>query len=208
MALQIKTNRQKIIVGIDEVGRGPLAGPITIGAIVMGPLISEKKLLKNIKDSKKLTAKQREKWFKILKENFECKTASINSKTIDKIGIQKAAGLGAARVLQKITGHPMSNVRTSDVLILLDGLLKAPRHYKQKTIIKGDEKIPVISAASIIAKVTRDRKMLYLHKKYPQYGFNQHKGYGTKHHYKMLKKHGSCEIHRKSFRLTNNIKSI
>jgi len=84
-------------------------------------------------------------------------------------------------------------------LVLLDGALRAPKNYKQKTIIKGDEKIPLISAASIIAKTARDKKMLVFHKKFPQYRFDKHKGYGTKLHYKKLKKHGLCEIHRKSY---------
>jgi ribonuclease HII len=84
-------------------------------------------------------------------------------------------------------------------LILLDGSLKAPKKYKQKTIIKGDEKIPLISAASIIAKVSRDKKMLVFHKKFPKYCFDRHKGYGTKLHYKKLKKHGLCSIHRRTF---------
>jgi len=92
-------------------------------------------------------------------------------------------------------------------LVLLDGSLFAPKNYNQKTIIKGDEKIPLISAASIIAKTTRDAEMLKLHKKFPQYYFNKHKGYGTKLHYKMLKKHGFCPLHRRSFckKLQNKI---
>ena len=218
----LKSNK-KFIIGVDEAGRGPLAGPITIGAIVIGPLNSrpakggarlvppaslslkrgersgtaKSKILKDIKDSKKLTPRQREKWLEILKNNFEYKTASISSKIIDRIGIQKAVSLAVARVLHKIVGAP-----TSDKLVLLDGLLKAPKQYNQKTIIKGDEKIPIISAASIVAKVTRDKKMLRFHKKYPQYGFDKHKGYGTRHHYKMLKRHGPCPIHRKTFRLS------
>ena len=199
---------KRFIIGVDEVGRGPLAGPVTVGIIVAGPL--NLRCLKGIKDSKKLTARQREKWFAVLKENFECRTASVGSKTIDRIGIQKAASLGVARVLRSLKGDATSSRRShlQSAKILLDGLLKAPKHYKQKTIIKGDEKVPVISAASIIAKVTRDKKMTKFHKKYPQYGFDKHKGYGTKHHYKMLKRHGPCQIHRKTFRLTNNVKRV
>ena len=102
------------------------------------------------------------------------------------------------RKLEKNTGIN-SGINTSNTFIQLDGLLKAPKEYDQETIIKGDEKIPVISLASILAKVTRDRKMLKYHKQFPQYDFDKHKGYGTKLHYKNLKKHGLCEIHRISY---------
>ncbi|MEW5907999.1 MAG: ribonuclease HII [Patescibacteria group bacterium] len=186
--------KYKYIFGIDEAGRGPLAGPIVIGAI--GPLnpkskIRNTKLLKGIKDSKKLATNQREKWYKIIKKNFECHYVSINNKIIDKIGIQKAGFMGIRKVLRKFKRKPD--------LVLLDGSLRAPKKYKQKTIIKGDEKIPLIAAASIIAKVARDKKMFKFHKRFPRYSFDRHKGYGTRYHYQMLKKHGPCQIHRKSF---------
>ncbi len=188
--------KYKYIAGIDEAGRGPLAGPISIGAIATGPLNQKskskmQKLFKGIRDSKKLSPNQREMWHKIIKKNFECHYAFVNNKTIDKIGIQKATLLGIKKVLRKFKKKPE--------LVLMDGGLKAPKKYKQKTIIKGDEKIPLISAASIIAKVTRDRHMMRLHKKFPKYRFDKHKGYGTKLHYKKLKKNGPCKIHRKSF---------
>ncbi|NOY35433.1 MAG: ribonuclease HII [bacterium] len=198
-----KTNlaKPKYIIGIDEVGRGPLAGPVTVGAVaitvnpkseIRNPKqIQNPKILKNIKDSKKLNARKRNEWNKILRKNFECHYASVNNKTIDKIGIQKAILLSVRMVLNKFSEMPD--------LVLLDGLLKAPKHYNQRTIIKGDEKIPVISAASIIAKVARDRKMAKLPKKFAKYGFEKHKGYGTKEHYKMIKKHGVSKIHRKSY---------
>jgi len=186
----------KYIVGIDETGRGPLAGPVAV-ATVAGKLKSQKsnlKSLRGIKDSKKLSAKQRERWYKIIKKNFEWHYASINNETIDKIGIQKATLLGIKKILRKFKKKPD--------LVLMDGGLKAPKKYKQKTIIKGDEKIPLISAASIIAKVTRDRHMMRLHKKFPKYRFDKHKGYGTKLHYKKLKKNGPCKIHRKSYNIS------
>lgn len=175
-----------------------MAGPVAVAAIMVN-LKSQKsnlKILKGIKDSKKLSAKQREEWYKILKKNFECHYVFISHKTIDKINIHQATLLGVERVLKKFSQKPDS--------VLLDGSLRAPKEYKQKTIIKGDEKIPLISAASIIAKVSRDRKMLQLHKKHPKYCFDKHKGYGTKLHYKKIKKHGLLEIHRKSF--VKNIK--
>ena len=180
--------KKKYIVGIDEAGRGPLAGPVAVGAVI-GLLNS--KLLKKIKDSKKLNAKQREIWHKFLKKNFECHCVFIGHKTIDKINIHKATLLGVEKVLKKFK-------RKLD-LVLMDGSLRAPKEYKQKTIIKGDEKISLISAASIIAKVSRDRRMMREHKKTPHYAFDKHKGYGTKLHYKKIKKHGLSSIHRHTF---------
>lgn len=206
------------IVGIDEAGRGPLAGPVAVGAVAMAisndefliykkiPTPNFKNLktialgrrtskradpLEDIKDSKKLTAKQREEWKKIIKENFEGHYVLISHKTIDKIGISKAIFKGVEKVLEKFSRKPD--------LVLMDGSLKAPENYNQKTIIKGDEKVPIISAASIIAKTVRDRKMASLHEKYPQYLFGVHKGYGTKDHREKIENLGLCEIHRKSF---------
>jgi len=204
--------KKRIVIGVDEAGRGPLAGPIAVAAIAatVNPKfeirnskqtskfkILNSKLLKDIKDSKKLSAKQRQEWLEILKENFEFHIAMVGPRIIDKIGISQATKLAVSRVLRKFE-------KELD-LVLLDGLLFAPKHCNQKTIIKGDEKVPLIAAASIVAKESRDAKMLRLHKKFPQYCFDKHKGYGTKLHYKMLKKHGLLPFHRQSF--CRNLKS-
>ncbi len=180
-------------MGIDEAGRGPLAGPIAVAAIIVNEKrkVQNAELLNGIRDSKKLSAKQREEWFKIIKKNFKCAVCMIGSQTIDKIGISKTAKLAVARVLRKFPKKPD--------LVLMDGLLFAPRYYNQKTIIKGDEKVPLIAAASIVAKVCRDRKMRRLHKICPNYCFDIHKGYGTKLHYAMIKKSGFSYYHRRSF---------
>jgi ribonuclease HII len=181
--------RKRFVIGIDEAGRGPLAGPIAVAGVA-----AKKKrnhFLRDIKDSKRLSAKKREEWQKNLCEKFECRSALVGAKIIDKIGIQKTTKMAVARVLRKFGFAP--------ALVLLDGSLFAPKHYNQETIIKGDEKVPLIAAASIIAKVRRDRHMLNLHKKFPKYCFNKHKGYGTKLHYKMIKRHGLSSIHRRSF---------
>lgn len=199
--------RNIFIVGIDEAGRGPLAGPLAVAAV--GAEIKNKnlpavrhgekiKILTGIKDSKKLNAKQKGKWQKIINKNFEAHYVFISHKTIDKIGIGKSLKLGVKKVLNKFSQKPY--------LVLLDGSLSAPKKYKQKTIIKGDEKIPFISAASIIAKTARDKKMISLHKKYPRYGFDAHKGYGTKKHFGKIIQRGLCGIHRKTF--CKNIVSI
>jgi len=183
--------RHKFLVGIDEVGRGALAGPIVIGAAAGFWNRENKKLLKGIRDSKKLTPKQREEWFRKLKMgNLALATVSISNKLIDKKGISWTLKIGAARIFKKIKKKPD--------LVLLDGGLKAPKQYKQKTIIKGDDKIPLISAASIYAKVRRDRLMVKLDGKYP-YGFKDHKGYGTKKHYQNIRKNGLSRLHRRSF---------
>lgn len=185
--------KYKFIAGVDEAGRGPLAGPVCVAAIAAKVKNKNEKLkiLKGIKDSKKLSAKQREKWKEIIRKNFESHFSLVGNKIIDKIGINKAIFLGVKRILQKFSRRPD--------LVLMDGLLRAPKNYAQKTIIKGDEKVPVISAASIIAKVARDKKMIKLHKKFPRYCFHIHKGYGTKMHYEKIKKNGLSKIHRKSF---------
>ncbi|OGF58939.1 hypothetical protein A3B05_03170 [Candidatus Giovannonibacteria bacterium RIFCSPLOWO2_01_FULL_43_160] len=187
----------RYVIGIDEVGRGPLAGPITVGAVATKGRID---FLRGIKDSKKLSAKQREEWLSKIKEkqlkyrNFEIALASVGVSTIDKIGISASARLAVGRCLKKL------KIKNKNHKILLDGSLYAPRTYlNQKTIIKGDEKIPLIAAASIFAKIWRDKKMVKLHEQFPKYRFDLHKGYGTKLHCKLVKKHGLCDIHRRSF---------
>ncbi|KKU86255.1 MAG: Ribonuclease HII [Parcubacteria group bacterium GW2011_GWA1_47_9] len=189
-----RASSYKYIIGIDEAGRGPLAGPMVIAAVaVFGSPTSYRKsdFLKGIRDSKKLTRLGRERWYRVLKKKAACQYVSVSARSIDQNGISRAAREAIARLLKKFPIKPN--------LVLLDGSLYAPPKYKQKTIIKGDEKIPLIAAASIIAKVTRDRKMCTLHKKYPHYNFAQHKGYGTRAHMAAIRRHGLSDIHRRSF---------
>ncbi len=183
-----RASSNKFIIGIDEVGRGPLAGPMVIGAVLVSGRAG---FLYGIRDSKKLSPDARERWYKIIVKNAECKSVIISPTHIDKYGLSKMAKNAIARLLQKFDVHPDE--------VLLDGGLKAPAHFVQKTIIKGDEKIPAIAAASIIAKVTRDRIMVRAGGIYPKYEFAQHKGYGTRAHFAAIKKHGLSKIHRKSF---------
>ena len=187
----------KMIIGIDEAGRGPLAGPVVVAGVkIKGKSKKIKAALDGIRDSKKLYAKKREEWFLrlIRHPDIEWAVAVVPHTVIDRINIYQATLRGARRACAAL-------YRKKNNLVLLDGGLFLPAGIRQKTVIKGDEKIPVISAASIIAKVTRDRIMVRLHNKYPQYRFDSHKGYGTKLHREMIRLYGACPIHRRSFRL-------
>lgn len=191
--------KKYIVIGVDEAGRGPLAGPISVGAVAATANLKSqnKKLLKNIRDSKKLSVKKREEWLKVIKKNFEYHCSMVGPQIIDRLGIQKATRLATAKALRNLIRNKLRNKNPD--LVLLDGQLYAPKQYNQKTIIKGDEKVPLIAAASIVAKVLRDKKMRSLHKLSPEYCFDIHKGYGTKLHYRLLKKNGVSKHHRKCF---------
>ena len=182
----------KKVAGLDEAGRGPLSGPVVAAAVVI-----KKKLwrsdLHNVKDSKKLALKKREELYKLIIKNpdIEWGIGKVSEKVIDKINILEATKLAMEKAVKKLKRKP-------DFLIL-DGNFKIDVKIPQKSIIKGDEKVFSCAAASILAKVYRDRIMERYDKKYPLYGFSKHKGYPTKFHLKMLKKYGSCKIHRKTF---------
>lgn len=183
----------KIIAAIDEAGRGPLAGPVVAACVVFRVNQKIGEDLKQINDSKKLSLKKREELYLIIKNSFLAVGVGIcDNQTIDKINILQATFLAMKKALGSVKQKPD--------LIILDGGLEIPNlSLSQKAIIKGDEKILTIAAASIIAKVERDRLMLDFHKQYPQYGFDQHKGYGTKLHIEQLRQYGHCSIHRLSF---------
>lgn len=200
----------KFIIGIDEVGRGPLAGPVTVGIFVTDQK-NQNKILKNIfnnklRDSKKLSEKNRKEICKkllILKNEGKVifSVAHVSNKIIDKKGISYGINFAIKRLLVN-TKRSASNIDffNKNCVIKLDGSLKAPKEYaNQKTIIKGDEKEVCIACASIIAKVKRDALMASLGSKYPLYAFQIHKGYGTKLHRDLIKKHGFSLIHRLSF---------
>jgi ribonuclease HII len=204
----------KRVAGLDEVGRGPLAGPVVAAAvsIIANCKFKAKSVrssssrcdsiiadFKNLKDSKKLSPKKREEFYKILKKNtaIEWGIGRVSEKVIDKVNILEATKLAMKKAVKNLERKP-------DFLIL-DGNFKIDVNISQKSIIKGDEKVFSCAAASILAKVYRDRIMERYDKKYPQYGFKKHKGYPTKFHLKMLKKYGSCKIHRKSFKPVKKI---
>jgi len=183
-----------ILIGVDEAGRGPLAGPVVAGAAVGVPAISI------LNDSKKLTEKQREQIFAELQEH--CKYHSIgeaSAQEIDNIGILNATFLAMRRALAPIISQ--LNEKKLPYKILVDGNLHIREMDKdlQMPIIKGDGKVACIAAASILAKVHRDRLMVKFAEQFPNYGFEKHKGYGTKAHLLAIQKFGQCEIHRKSF---------
>jgi len=193
----------KYIIGIDEVGRGPLAGPVTACAVKVEARMY-KKLQKNKnlpllgRDSKKLSKKDREKYSKIICDlGYEGKLRFIivmeNNKTIDSKGLSFCIKRALSKCLSEV------DAKKEDV-VLLDGGLKVPKEFtKQQTIIKGDEKHQVIAWASILAKVHRDNYMTKMVKKYPQYGFEKHVGYGTRVHREAIRKYGVSAIHRQSF---------
>ena len=179
----------KNICGIDEAGRGPLAGPVVIAAVIM----PEDSMIEGVNDSKKVSEKKRELIYdQILEEAISYGVAIIGQDEIDDINILNATKKGLTMSLQELTVKP--DLIIVDALEHIDTL-----GIPYESIIKGDAKAYSIAAASIIAKVTRDRIMREWANVYPQYGFEVHKGYGTAKHIAAIKEHGLCPIHRKSF---------
>ena len=191
----------RAVIGIDEVGRGPIAGPVAVGAFSVFPEGLDGEIAAfpiPLRDSKQLSRTQREAWYRRIEEwqaegKCDFVVSMVSAGEIDAHGITRAIKKAMAESLEGLEVG-------EDHLILLDGSLHAPAKFKhQITIIKGDEKEPAISLASIAAKVTRDRHMLRLAERYPKYGFEHHMGYGTEEHYLALKKYGLSPLHRKSF---------
>ncbi len=185
-------SKGEIVIGVDEAGRGPLAGNVVAAAAILKKYSSD---LDEINDSKKLTEKKREKLFDVIMENFYIGVGEATPEEIDEINILNATFLAMRRALENLKKQC-----STDHLILVDGNFKI-REYEgeQEFVIKGDAKSLSIAAASIIAKVTRDREMIEEGKKYPEYKFEKHKGYGTKLHKEKLLELGVLPIHRKSF---------
>ena len=199
----------EIIIGVDEVGRGPLAGPVVAGAVWVRPEILEKEFEDRnlIRDSKKLSEKQRDKIYKFIQENdnFVLGIGEVSVEIIDKINILNASllamRLAVDEVIEKLKKEmSLKNIDNKKVCVLIDGNKNIQNlEVAQRLFAKGDQRIFSIATASINAKVYRDRLMEEFHKKFPEYGFAQHKGYGTKYHMEQLKKYGACGIHRQSF---------
>ncbi len=193
------------IVGIDEAGRGPLAGPVSVGVVKVAEGYDLLAAFPGLNDSKKLSEKKREALFLKLQEeikagNVQAVVCLSSEQMIDEKGITFAVRNALARGARKLMPNPEVGK------VFLDGSLKAPPEYSQETIIGGDALVPAIMLASVAAKVTRDRLMLKLAKEHPLYGFDVHKGYGTKAHLAAIKEHGLCVIHRATFIHLDRIK--
>ena len=188
----------KYLIGIDEAGRGPLAGPVSVGAVIVERDFDFSRVV-GIKDSKILSARARDEWYARLEElrdegTLRFAVAFSSASVIDKRGIVPAVFSALKRALVKLEADP------AECEVRLDGSLKAPSEFvMQRTIIRGDQTEPIISLAAIAAKVERDRLMVRLARKYPAYRFDVHKGYGTAKHKEIIAKRGLSNIHRASF---------
>ncbi|MEY4453675.1 MAG: hypothetical protein RI951_269 [Pseudomonadota bacterium] len=180
---------ENLICGVDEAGRGPLAGPIYAAAVILGPEFNTE----DLRDSKKLSESKRYFLAEQIKKNALAWTVGIcSADEIDELNIHQATLLAMQRAIKALNGY-------TSIKIMVDGLFCPQVGFSCEAIVKGDDKVAEISAASIIAKTERDLKMIEIDKAYPAYQFKKHKGYPTKLHIEMIKSHGLCEYHRKSF---------
>lgn len=178
-----------LLAGVDEAGRGPLAGPVVAAAVIL----DDRKPIQGLADSKKLSAKRREALFdEIRAKALCCSIAQASVQEIDQLNILQATLLAMRRAVL--------GLRLPPKLVLVDGNRLPALEMRAQAIVKGDATVPSISAASILAKVSRDRWCVDYHQLFPHYGFAQHKGYGTAEHLAALRQHGPCPEHRRSFR--------
>jgi len=183
-----------LVAGVDEVGRGPLAGPVLSACVAISKDQEiDEELLREVRDSKKISEKKREKLCALIFSNIKnVGVAMCDREKIDEINILQASLLSMKKAVENLSIKPE--------MIFVDGNNEIRGlNISQKTVIKGDSKVFCIAAASIVAKVTRDNMMKEYHRLYPEYGFDKHKGYGTKLHIEMLQIHGACPIHRRTF---------
>jgi len=177
-----------LIAGVDEAGRGPLAGPVVVAAVIL----DSSRRLCGLDDSKRLNALRREKLFALICERaLAWSVVEVAVDEIDRINILQATLLGMQNAVGELLPRPHR--------ILIDGNRAPPLPGDVRTIVQGDRLVPVISAASILAKVSRDRRMLELHEQFPEYGFDRNKGYPTPGHLRQLEQHGPCAVHRRTF---------
>jgi ribonuclease HII len=184
------------VAGVDEAGCGPLAGPVVAAAVVFPPAWLEAGLcakLRGLNDSKQLSEEQREKFFAVLTCHSEIRWAvsTVDAETIDRVNIRQAAWRGMNLALDQLDPKPQH--------ALIDGLRIRWLPYPQTALVQGDARSYSIAAASVVAKVTRDRMMVEFDRQFPAYGFAAHKGYATPQHLEALRQHGPCPIHRRSF---------
>ncbi|MEK6567377.1 MAG: ribonuclease HII [Candidatus Omnitrophota bacterium] len=184
---RLESQGYKAIAGVDEAGRGPLAGPVVSAAVIL----RQRNFKNRVDDSKVLSESQREKAYQEIKEKAWVAVGVVGEKVIDEINILEATLLSMRRAVAFLNPHPD--------FVLVDGNMSLGFNIPYESVVGGDKKILSIACASIIAKVTRDRIMSIYHRKYPGYGFSRHKGYGTKSHFEALKRIGPSPIHRMSF---------
>jgi ribonuclease HII len=206
----IASREAVLVVGVDEAGRGPLCGPVVAAAVAYKRqdfviLAELEKDFALIRDSKKLSKKQREEMFDFIHEHFYVGIGIVHAETIDRINILQATFLSMKSAISQLMKHipaqRENHGRGSRAYVLVDGNQEIPNlSLSQETVVSGDSTVKSIAAASIIAKVTRDRMMMEYDKEYPRYGLAQHKGYGTKVHMDALRKYGPTPIHRMSFK--------
>lgn len=193
---EITGGKYQFIAGVDEVGRGPLAGPVVAAAVVLPADFD----VLGVDDSKKLSEKKREQLFDIIKEKAICYgIAEKDNHVIDEVNILEATKLAMMEAIEKADAMLKEKLGREIDFVLFDAMKIEAVEKPQVSLIKGDAKSVSIAAASILAKVTRDRQMVAYHETYPYYGFNSNKGYGTKAHYAGLEEHGVTPIHRDSF---------
>ena len=186
---EVRTRGFRVIAGLDEAGRGPLAGPVVAAAVVLPP----RGKWTGVDDSKKLSPAQREKIFPLLFEKaLSVGVGIVEAQEIDRLNILQASLRAMQLAVEKLSLPPD--------FLLIDGIHSLHLSLPQQTIPKGDQRCLSIAAASIVAKVTRDRLMTAYHDQYPEYNFARHKGYGTKEHLQAIRKYGCCPLHRQSFR--------
>lgn len=177
-----------LVAGIDEAGRGPLAGPVVVAAVILDPA----RPIAGLDDSKKLTERRREALYPLIRErSLGWAIVEVGVAEIDEVNILQATLLGMRRAVDRLPSPPD--------LALVDGNRAPELGCSVRTIVQGDSLEPAISAASILAKVFRDRLMMDYHERFPGYGFDRHKGYPTAEHLRLLRENGPCEIHRRSF---------
>ena len=195
--IDLVNNKGALIAGCDEAGRGPLAGPVYCAAVILDPAYR----IEGLNDSKKLTSKERDKLYdEITNHSLAYKVVSIDSETIDRINILEASRLGMEKALEGLKVKP--DIIITDYMDL---------YHTSTSYIKlahADALCASVAAASILAKVERDRYMVEISKEYPNYGFDKHKGYGTKEHIDAIKKYGVTPIHRKTFKPVSNLLDI
>jgi ribonuclease HII len=187
--MEAKCRGYRLIAGVDEAGRGPLAGPVVAAAAILG----DTEPLAGLKDSKQLSPAMREKFFPVIRDTaVGYGIAVVDVETIDAINILRASLLAMKRAVERLPRPPD--------LLLIDGVHRVDSPTAQRAIVNGDNLSLSIAAASVLAKVTRDRLMDDYHARYPRYEFNRHKGYGTALHRELIRQFGPCPVHRKTFK--------